>query len=216
MSKIEEHIKSKAPGSLYGEWAKKEECWNSIKIEGFNINLENLKGDLGNKSSEKRKKLTEDETQKADFEASLNRLKSIHIKTWKKIEDWGRETQNLSQYQYDMASTLNSKIRNNRSITDIERNVGEVILNLVADINAELFFDMDSFFIEDNSKKVKEFEVSIELIERIVQWDKRNKRLDVYKYRFMVDLLDGKKELTDRNKFLVTLNLKTVEKYGFR
>jgi hypothetical protein len=216
MSKIEEHIKSKAPGSLYGEWAKKEECWNSIKIEGFNINLENLKGDLGNKSSEKRKKLTEDETQKAEFEASLNRLKSIHIKTWKKIEDWGRETQNLSQYQYDMASTLNSKIRNNRSITDIERNVGEVILNLVADINAELFFDMDSFFIEDDSKKVKEFEVSIELIERIVQWDKRNKRLDVYKYRFMVDLLDGKKELTDRNKFLVTLNLKTVEKYGFR
>jgi len=216
MSKIEEHIKSKAPGSLYGEWAKKEECWNSIKIEGFNINLENLKGDLGNKSSEKRKKLTEDETEKAEFEASLNRLKSIHIKTWKKIEDWGRETQNLSQYQYDMASTLNSKIRNNRSITDIERNVGEVILNLVADINAELFFDMDSFFIEDDSKKVKEFEVSIELIERIVQWDKRNKRLDVYKYRFMVDLLDGKKELTDRNKFLVTLNLKTVEKYGFR
>lgn len=216
MSKIEDYIKNHAPGSLYGEWAKKEECWNAIKNESFEIDLESLKSDLENKLSEKRKKLTEDETQKAEIEASLNRLKSIHIKTWKKIEDWGRETQNLTQYQYDMASTLSSKIRNNRSITDIERNQGEVILNIVAEVNPELFFDMDDYFIEDSSKKVEEVEITIDLIERIVQWDKKNKRLDAYKYRFMVDLLEGKKTLTDRNIFLARLNLKTAEKYGFR
>jgi len=216
MSKIEDYIKTKAPGSLYGEWAKKEDCWNAIKNEVFDINLDSLKSDLENKSTEKRKKLTEDETQKAEIEASLNRLKSVHIKTWKKIEDWGRVTQNLTQYQYDMASTLSSKIRNNRSITDIERNQGEVILNIVAELNPELFFDMDDFFNEDNEKKDIEVEITIELIERLVQWDKRNKRLDAYKYRFLADLLDGKKELTDRNKFLARLNLKTVEKYGFK
>jgi len=32
----------------------------------------------------------------------------------------------------------------------------------------------------------------------------------------MVDLLEGRKALTDRNKYLARLNLKTVEKYGFR
>ncbi len=216
MSKIEDYIKNQAPGSLYGEWAKKEDCWNRIKNEDFNIDLESLKADLENKSSEKRKKLTEDETQKAEMEASLNRLKSIHIKTWKKIEDWGRETQNLTQYQYDMASTLSSKIRNNRAITDIQLNQGETILNIVAELNPELFFDMDDFFNADDNKKEEEVEISIDLIERIVLWDKRNKRLDAYKYRFMVDLLEGKKELTDRNKFLARLNLKTAEKYGFR
>ncbi len=216
MSKIEDYIKKQAPGSLYGEWAKKEDCWDRIKNEDFNIDLESLKADLENKSSEKRKKLTEDETQKAEVEASLNRLKSIHIKTWKKIEDWGRETQNLTQYQYDMASTLSSKIRNNREITDIQLNQGETILNIVAELNPELFFDMDDFFNADENKKEEEVEISINLIERIVQWDKRNKRLDAYKYRFMVDLLEGKKELTDRNKFLARLNLKTAEKYGFR
>lgn len=216
MSKIEDYIKNQAPGSLYGEWAKKEDCWDRIKNEDFNIDLESLKADLENKSSEKRKKLTEDETQKAEVEASLNRLKSIHIKTWKKIEDWGRETQNLTQYQYDMASTLSSKIRNNREITDIQLNQGETILNIVAELNPELFFDMDDFFNADENKKEEEVEISLDLIERIVQWDKRNKRLDAYKYRFMVDLLEGKKELTDRNKFLARLNLKTAEKYGFR
>jgi hypothetical protein len=216
MSEIEDYIKTKAPGSLYGEWAKKEECWNAIKNEAFGINLESLKPDLENKSSEKRKNLTENDTQKAEIEALLNRLKSIHTKTWKKIEDWGRETQNLTKYQYDIISTLSNKIRNNRTITDIERNQGEVILDIVANVNPGLFFDMEDFFNEDDIKKVEDVEITIELIEKIVQWDKKNKRLDAYKYRFMADILEGKITLTDRNKFLAKLNLKTVEKYGFR
>lgn len=216
MSKIEDYLKSKAPGSLYGEWAKKEECWLAIKNENFNINFDNLKLDLENKSSDKRKKLTEDETEKAETEASLNRLKSIHLKTWKKIEDWGRETKSLTQYQQDMASTLSSRIKNNRSITEIERNQGELILNIVADVNHELFFDMDDFFNEDANLKEDEVEITLDLIERIVQWDKRNKRLDDYKFKFLLDLLSGKITLTDRNKFLAKQNLKTVEKYGFR
>ena len=216
MSKVEEYIKTNAPGSLYGEWAKKEECWNAIKNESFDIDLEILNTDLEDKSTEKRKKLTDDETNKVEIESSLNRLRSIHPKTWQKIEDWGRETQHLTLYQCDMAFTLSSKIRNNRTITEIERNQGEAILNKVAEVNPELFFDMEDFFEEDNSKKVEEVEITLDLIERIVQWDKKNKRLDAYKYRFMVDLLEGRKALTDRNKYLARLNLKTVEKYGCR
>ena len=42
MSKIEDYIKTQAPGSLYGEWAKKEDCWNAIKNEDFNIDLKLL------------------------------------------------------------------------------------------------------------------------------------------------------------------------------
>jgi hypothetical protein len=215
MSKIEDYIKSKAPGSLYGEWAKKEECWNTVKNEDFNIDLNSLKSDLMNKSSEKRKRLSEDDTQQAEIEASLNRLKSIHTKTWKKIEDWGRETQNLTQYQYNMAATLTSKIKNNRIITDIERNQGEAILNIVAAVNPELFFDMDDFFNEDVSEKLEEIDITIELIEKIVRWDKRNRRLDIYKYQFLIELLEGKKQLTERSQFLVRLNLNYVKKFGF-
>ena len=215
MSKMEELIKFKAPGSLYGEWAKKEECWNFIKEQNFHIDLEVLKSGLENKISEKRKKLSEDETQQAETEASLNRLKSIHFKTWKKIENWGRETSNLSQYQFDMAYTLGNKMKSNRSITDIERNQGEIILNIVADQNSELFYDMDEFFNDEQKVEINEVEITLELVEKIVQWDKKNKRLDAYKYGFMADLLNGKKTLTERNKFLAKLNLKTIEKFGF-
>jgi hypothetical protein len=215
MFTIEDYIKNQAPGSLYGEWAKKEDCWNVIKNEDFKINLESLKTDLEKKSSEKRKKLSEDDTHNAEIVASINRIKAIHPKTWKKIEDWGRESQNLTQYQYDMASTINSKIRNNRSITDIERNSGEDVLNIVVELNPELFFDMEDFFNEDIKNKEPEVEITIELIEKIVLWDKKNKRLDAYKYRFMLDLLEGRKDLSERNRFLAELNLKTVKKWGF-
>lgn len=215
MSRIEQYIKANAPGSLYGEWAKKEDCWMAIKNESFNIDLDSLKGELQNRSSEKRRKLSEDDTQNAEIEASLSRLKSIHFKTWRKIEDWGRETKNLTQYQYEMASTLSSKIRNDRVISDIERNQGETVLNLVAEVNPELFYDMDDFFVEDQTKKPEEVEITLELVERIVKWDKKNKRLDPYKYRFMVELMEGQKPLSDRNKFLARLNLKTAEKFGF-
>jgi len=215
MSKIEDYIKTKAPGSLYGEWAKKEECWNAIKNNSFNIDLDSLISDLENKLSEKRKKITADETQKAEIEESLNRLKSIHFKTWKKIEDWGRDSKNLTQYQFDMAYTISSKLKNNRPITDIERNQGESILNIVSEMNPELFFDMDNFFNEDENENPNDIEITIDLIEKIVLWDKRNKRIDAYKYRFMVDLLEGKKTLNERNIYLVRLNLKTVEKFGF-
>lgn len=215
MTKIEEFIKQRAPGSLYGEWAKKEECWDAVRNEKFNINLDSLNGNLENINSEKRKKITEDDIQLALTAASLNRLKSIHVKTWNKIENWGRETQKLSQYQYNMASVLCNKFKNNRNVTDIERSQGEAILDIVAELNPELYFDMDDYFIEDQTKKQDDVEITIDLISKIVQWDKKNKRLDAYKYKFMIDLLEGKKDLTDRNKFLARLNLKTVEKFGF-
>jgi hypothetical protein len=216
MSKIEDYIKAKAPGSLYGEWAKKEECWNAIRGESFNVDLNSLKDDLENKSSEKRKRLSEEETENTIIEASLNRLKSIHEKTWKKIEDWGQITKNLTQYQSDIISTLIGKIRNNRSISEIEKNQGELILNAVSDLKPELFFDMEEFFEADNDLKEDNIEVTTDLVQRLIQWDRKNRRLDSYKYVFLKEILDGKKTLTDKNKQLVRYSLKTAEKWGFK
>ena len=161
-------------------------------------------------------RIAEYATEALEIELSINRIKSIHPKTWRKIEDWGRETKNLSQYQYDMASNLGNIIRNKRSISDIQRLRGEEILNVVSEKNPELFFDMDEFILEDQNKNVEEVEITFDLIERIVRWDKKNKRLSDYKFVFLKNILDGKQQLNERNKALVRINLKTAEKYGFR
>ena len=216
MCKIEDYLKTKAPGSLYGEWAKKEECWNTIKNESFDIDLESLMPDLENKLSEKRKKLTEDETQIAEIEASLNRIKSIHIKTWKKIEAWGSETGNLTPYQFNMAYSFSGIIKNNKEITNLQRIQGEEILDIVSVKNPELFFDMENYFNQEKAHKEDTIEITLELIKRIVKWDKKNKRLPTYKFEFMLEIMEGKKELTEKNKYMANLNLLTVIKWGFQ
>lgn len=46
MIRIEDFIKNNAPGDLYGEWAKKEECWNELKKQKFEIDLSTISQDL--------------------------------------------------------------------------------------------------------------------------------------------------------------------------
>jgi hypothetical protein len=39
MVQVEKFIKKNAPGSLYGEWAKKEECWAEVKCQTFDLDM---------------------------------------------------------------------------------------------------------------------------------------------------------------------------------
>ena len=115
-----------------------------------------------------------------------------------------------------MANTIGNKVRTKRNFSEIERMQGESILDIIADQASELFFDMEKFFDEDNKAKENGQEITLELVKEIVKWDKKNKRLKPFEYRFMAELADGKKSMTDRNKFIAGLNLKKVKKYGFR
>jgi hypothetical protein len=74
MELVEVFIKENAPGALYGEWAKKEECWTAIKENDFGIDYSEMKQDFISPDSPKRKSLTEDET---DFEKLLRKIPRI-------------------------------------------------------------------------------------------------------------------------------------------
>lgn len=216
MVTVEAFIKSNAPGSLYGEWAKKEECWTTIRELDLGISLEILKEDLAAKSNISRRKISDNETALEELNASVERIRSVHPKTWKKIEDWGKCTGKLSHYQINMAFNIGKKVENKRNFSEIERMQSETIIDIVANQAPELFFDMETFFIEDNIAENKEQEITLDIVKEIIKWDKKNKRLKSFEYRFMVDLADGKKTMTDRNKFIAELNLKKAKKYGFK
>jgi hypothetical protein len=55
----------------------------------------------------------------------------------------------------------------------------------------------------------------INLIRKIVQWDKENQKLEVSEHQFISEIVQGKKELTDVNKKIVVEYLNKVKKYGF-
>jgi hypothetical protein len=217
MKEIETFIKKNAPGSLYGEYAKKEDCWNAVKEKDFKVDLSVLKEDLESSSSAtKRQRISDDEIAKAEFEASLERINSVHYQIWKNIEEWGQTEGKLSKYLSDMASTISNRLRLNRHLTAIEIGNAHKILDTVTKEAPELFYNLDE--LNQNAEKASKQkpEVNLEIIKEIVKWDRKNKRLKDFEFQFMFKLAEGTTPLTERNLFIAGLNFKKVKKYGFK
>ncbi|RMF58543.1 MAG: abortive phage resistance protein [Calditrichaeota bacterium] len=214
MVKVENFIKSNAPGALYGEWAKKEDCWIMLKNCDLNISLETLCDDLIDDSSLGRKRMTDEEITRVEVNESIERIRSVHPKVWKKIEEWGRATGNLTQYQLNIAYALGKKVRNNRKLTEVERKRGNNILDIVLEKAPDILSDLDEI-IEESEEKLEQ-EVSLDLVKRVVMWDKKHKKLKIFEYKFMEDIAEGRRKLTERNKRLARLNIAKVKKFGFR
>lgn len=214
MVEVESFIKGNAPGALYGEWAKKEECWNEMKRNKFKIDFSALKNDLINsKNPPNRRKFDDEYLLTEKIERELDNIRSVPPEIWKKIEGWGRETGGLTAHQMNAAFNLASRVRSNTRISDSERNMGMIILEIAALKAPELFEDLESHGIP--SDKIVEDLISIETIKRAVQWDKKNRRLRSLEFIFMNELAEGKKQLSARNKRIAASNIEKIKRYGF-
>jgi len=132
MLQLENFIKKNAPGSLYGEWAKKEECWEQLKKQKLDIDVESIKSDMQDtKSQSQRKKITDDETLGLKIKEEIERLKSISPDIWQNIEQWGKATELLTTNQQNGAWSIAIRLKNNHKLTDHERIIGCKILDIV-------------------------------------------------------------------------------------
>jgi AIPR protein len=127
MNYVENFIKSNAPGSLYGEWAKKEECWLEVKKQNFDINFKSISGDLETPLSISYRKKNSGKEVNGDME----RIKALSAKAWEQIEKWGKATHLMTVQQQNVAWGLSMKIRTGGKISDYERATGIIILDLV-------------------------------------------------------------------------------------
>ena len=53
------------------------------------------------------------------------------------------------------------------------------------------------------------------MIQAMVEWDKRRRILEDWKWKAMKDVADGMKPLTDRMKYAFYFNLQKLKKAGF-
>lgn len=214
MVKIENFIKTNAPGSLYGEWAKKEECWDAIKKQDFDLSYESIKNDFLGKNSTQRKRVSTNEAEELLIQQELEKINAIPYEIWRKIEEWGETGNHLTEYERSIAYNIGGRVRSNSKISDNERKTGINIINKVIDSSPEILFE-----IEDNDSVRKSFaneeDISIDTIKKIVHWDKKNRRLKDFEYIFMNELSSGNKPLTPKNKKIAILNLNKAKKYGF-
>jgi hypothetical protein len=218
MVQVENLIKKSAEknhGALYGEWAKKEECWNDLKTQELDIDFGAIKADFeDSKNHSQRKRIADEESAQVQIEEELEKIKSVPPVVWHKIEEWARASGELSEQKKAVAFNLSGRVRNNSRISDYERQSGVSILDYVIDKAPELLDGIDE--LNEAAIKLSTSEdITPEIIRRIVLWDRKNKKLRDFEYKFMSELADGIKPLTDRNKFIAKLNLNKLKRYGF-
>jgi len=142
MKDVELFIKSTAPGGLYSEWAKKEECWLKVKNNNFKFDLNKIKQDLVDKKNpHKRHLVTEDEAIRLLIKEELSMIKSIPYEVWKKIEDYGYQTKLLTDYQRNIVLNIASRLRTNSSISDSERRAGLTIIEIITEKFPEILLN---------------------------------------------------------------------------
>lgn len=220
MVQVEDAIKKSAEkyhGALYGEWAKKEDCWLDLKDKNFDIDFSAIRADFEDpKSPSYRRRLADEETEQIQIQNEIDKIKSIPSKVWHLIEEWGRETGELTEQKKNVAFNLAGRVRNNSRISDYERLTGIGIIDLVIDKAPEILYDIDNCEVDSENGENNKSEISIEQINKVVQWDKKNRKLRSFEYTFMLELAEGRKPLTERNKFIARINLQKVEKLGFK
>ena len=213
MSKVENYIKSKAPGSLYGEWAKKEECWNAVKNEDFNIGLDSLKVDLENKSSEKRKRLSEDDVDNQLIQADLEFIKSIPILKWQEISKIGSEIENMTQHLKDRAINIQSSLRLNRVLSENQRIDAIKIIEYILSSSPNFFDEITDTIIKRESESDKK--MNSDLLNKMVIWDTKAKVLSAKELQYVADFAYGLKTLTDFHEKNIMRHLSRLQDAGF-
>jgi hypothetical protein len=130
MTLVEEFIKSNAPGSLHGEWAKKEDCWISLKRQEFDVNLSKIDEYIMDESGEAQVRHQSMDQQIKD--QILKDIKGLGSENWKKVYLWSRNSGQMSQFNIDMAHNIGRKIRDGITLSPNEIYSGHIILEEVA------------------------------------------------------------------------------------
>jgi hypothetical protein len=217
MKEVELFIKSNAPGALYGEWAKKEECWNALKTREMGIDFNSIKSDLDDpRNPSQRKRIASEDSDQVQVEEEIEAIRAVPDQIWRRIEDWGRATGLLTEQQKTVAYILAGRIRSKMDTSDYERRSGMKIIEIVNKVAPELLADIDIIIDKKEQRNVEEVEITLDLVKKIVEWDRRNKRLDDYQFKFMADLATGSKTWSDYHRKLAIQNLKRVQRYGFK
>ncbi|MCW1735109.1 AIPR family protein [Anaerorudis cellulosivorans] len=224
MKQLNDFILQNSPSSHYIEWAKKEECWETVKKQSWILDSESIKADFATEEQLlKRKSIADDideNTLQKNYEISL--LRSIPYALWKKIEQWGKDSGFLSINQQSFASfDMANAVKYNREISDINRKKAMIIYEIVCEHNIDLLSEADELTDStkepdtDAEKADSDHGITIELVKKMVEWDKRRRILKDWQWKVMNDIVNGKYPLNDRYAWGCRKNLEILKKHGF-
>lgn len=224
MKQVNDFILNESPVSHYIEWSKKEECWDKIKSHTWACNILDIEDDLIDEHHPiVRKEISFGDKNSDTAEHDMQIIKSIPYKLWSKISEWGRDTNCLSINYQSAAMDIAHKLKFNHKFSDADVHRAMGIYDIVCEKNIDLLFEADQLAIQEEPKTAstttEESEVlnliTIDLVKKMVDWDRRKRILKDWQWKVMDDVVKGKKQLDDRLKFGIYANLKRLRSMGF-
>jgi hypothetical protein len=131
MIKIEIRIKNTAPGALYGEYAKKEECWNDLKSIAPDL-VSPIFTDFLQGKDQNRMRETND-LEQLQREQCLKEIHELGAENWKKVYLWCKATDNVPLFYKNIAHTIGIKIHDNITLSNKEILAGFQLMNLLSE-----------------------------------------------------------------------------------
>lgn len=113
MRSVEYYIKDKAPGSLYSEWAKKEECWSSVKEAFKDWEIPIDKKDLVKPSGKNRKRISQTDISNSFYQEVEQTVKGIGPEKWKEIYLFCKENPDIPESYTVAAHKIGKKLKEN-------------------------------------------------------------------------------------------------------
>ncbi|MGF7217079.1 hypothetical protein GGR92_003246 [Spirosoma lacussanchae] len=147
MIAIEKAIKASAPGALYGEWAKKEDCWRQLRNKSFALDMTFIQADLIDPANPPIRRIVTDDVETARRQEIADQLCSIPAIVWEQIEEWGRIHGKLSFNQRRIVAGIGKTIRQwgKRSSERLDDNAttsGPLIVDIVKEHAPQFLVNM--------------------------------------------------------------------------
>lgn len=223
MKQVNAFILDNSPISHYIEWAKKEECWQKIKDYEWAFNVEDIKDDLIDiKNPPKRIVQGEADNSEETVQHEEDLIRSIPFSMWKKIGEWGKDAGYLDTTKQGWASDIAFIVKNKRKLEHRDRNHAMFLFNTVCKYNIELLEQTDELAeaekinaIAEEKPRLQNNEITFELIQKMVRWDRHRRILPDWQWKVMDDVVQGHRQLTDKLRYAFFLNLEKLRKKGF-
>lgn len=132
MTQIDSFIKANAPGALYGEWAKKEECWLKVKEQEFELDLALLKEDFPENDNISDREENQQDTDKLVKQEKLDEVKALGAGNWKDIYLWLKDNDSFSLFYRDLAHNIGRRLRDKKTLSPKEIYGGSMLLEEIA------------------------------------------------------------------------------------
>ena len=113
MRSVEYFIKDKAPGSLYSEWAKREDCWLTVKEAFKDWEIPVDPNDLIQPNGKVRKRISESDISSSFYQEVEQTVKSLGPGKWKEIYLYCKENPDIPESYTIAAHKVGKKLMEN-------------------------------------------------------------------------------------------------------